>query len=244
MDHTRNCSLFSNLFSAQSVQSLSSVRLFATPGIAARQASLASAHRGLKISWPSESPRQKLHKVFFFFSFFFTFSDQSLSANKKGKVGTWYISSGRGKVFQADPFALARIKHGGLQPDLPENPAFFPLSPANLSGSFLTFLAPRRLREGQHLGARQRTCFPPPFEGPPTSPRQPVAGCAAAAGSAGRARPPASLWPAAPGPVAPLLVALTRSVEPRVTGALLRPQISQAPPTPSAPSLRHGLRGR
>ena len=52
LDHTRNCFLFSNLF---------------------------SAHRGLKISWPSESPRQKLQKVFFFFFFFNIFRSVIIS---------------------------------------------------------------------------------------------------------------------------------------------------------------------
>lgn len=85
----------------------------------------------------------------------------SSSANKKQKVGTWFISSGRRKVFQVDPFFLARIKHGGPQPYLPEHLARFRATPLRCRRScfFLSFLLtyppppPSRLHEGQHLGA-------------------------------------------------------------------------------------------
>ena len=99
-----------------------------------------------------------------------TFSVQSSPANKKQKVGTWFISLGRREVFQLDPFALARIKHGGPQPEFPEHPVRFPVTLVSLRRSSFYLPSSSAAPRGSALGSATAGLLPAPTRGPAHQP--------------------------------------------------------------------------
>lgn len=104
---------------------------------------------------------------------------------------------------------------------------------------FVTCLSPRPLaRVG--TGSLTADLLPAPTRGPPTRPRRPIAGRAAAA-AAGPA--PSLAVACGSGPVAPLSVARTARVDPG-SRALAAGRRSAPAAEAVGPSLRHGLRGR
>lgn len=161
-----------------------------------------------------------------------TFSAQSSPANKKQKVGTWFISLGRRKVLRSNPFALARIKHGGPPPEFPEHPVLFPVTPLSLPRSSFHLpsssdarrgsapwsvtadLLPAPTRESAHQPAptnrRPRCCR---WQRRPAPPPRLTVACGSRAGSAAFGR--ADWWCGTAGPgCSPPATVLPSAAEP------------------------------
>lgn len=77
---------------------------------------------------------------------------------------------GRRKVFQPDPFALARIKHGGPQPEFPEHPVRFPVTLVSLWRSFFHLPSSSAAPRGSAPRSVTADLLPAPTRGPAHQP--------------------------------------------------------------------------